>query len=225
MTNAKWSPNGKLIVTTSLDGTVRIWDPLTDTPQRRLVHQSSGVTSVAWSPDSKQIVIGSTDRSASIWDLTGKQIQLLRQHTGAVTGVAWGPDGKLIATAGEDRVVLLWDAASGNLLRTSSKAIDTSLDFSSPSDGALRVMFSPDSQRLAIATGGSAIFIWTIGTIRWSGYRLRVRLSRTSMSLLLSSVLMEVAYEAHIGIICHDCGTHQAMNRQLETIVLQNLFY
>jgi WD40 repeat protein len=164
VTSTKWSPDGNLIATTGMDGTIRIWKATTGDLERTIEGHDGTVTSAAWSPDSTLILTGSADKTARVWNMIGIQVLSLDKHTGAVTGVAWSPDENTLATVGEDRLVLLWNASNGELLHPTSKALDASLRgaFSSPSDGALRVTFSADSQRLAIASGGSAAFIWNI---------------------------------------------------------------
>src|SRR5689334_13143235 len=61
---ARFSPDGKKLVVTSPDNTVRFWDVQTGKP----------VSAEAWfSPDGEQLVIDSTNKTVKVWDAqTGK---------------------------------------------------------------------------------------------------------------------------------------------------------
>jgi len=59
-----YSPNGKFIVTGSIDNTVKVWDANTGKEIRTLAKHSDAVFSVAYSPNGKYILTGSFDNSA-----------------------------------------------------------------------------------------------------------------------------------------------------------------
>ena len=69
LTDADWSPEGDRIVTSSVDGTVRIWDSQSG---RLAITLSAGksVRSVAWHSGGKRIAAGTVDGRLSIWDAT-----------------------------------------------------------------------------------------------------------------------------------------------------------
>ena len=62
------SPDGKYIVSGSVDGTIKIWDFKTGECLNSLEGHSSWVDSIAISPDGKYIVSGSGDGTIKIWD-------------------------------------------------------------------------------------------------------------------------------------------------------------
>jgi WD40 repeat protein len=113
VTGAAWSPDGTRIVTSSSDGTARIWDA----QKARLLGQLRGhdaeLFGVAWSPDGRFIATVGADKSAWIWDVkAGTAVGLpLRGHEDTVTSAAWSPDGRHVLTTSSDKSVRLWDAA------------------------------------------------------------------------------------------------------------------
>jgi WD40 repeat protein len=76
VSSAAFSPDGKRIVTASLDGTARLWDGETGKQIGQALKGHAGsVNSAAFSPDGKRIVTASSDNTARLWDgETGKQI-------------------------------------------------------------------------------------------------------------------------------------------------------
>ena len=69
---------------------------------------------VAFSGDGKRVVTASRDNTARIWDAeSGKEIAVLKGHTGFVWSAAFSGDGKRVVTASFDSTARIWDAESG----------------------------------------------------------------------------------------------------------------
>ena len=121
-------PKNPVIVSSSDDGTVRVWDRTTHHERRILrpagttSNRDTGVRAVACTPPGARgnlCLSGSADGSARIWDLDGQNDQPLRElsehHHGAITCVAFSPDGLTCVTAGDDHQIRLWDTETGKL--------------------------------------------------------------------------------------------------------------
>jgi len=141
---AAFSPDGRLVATTSSDCTARLWDPATGEHLRALTGHTGVVWGVAFSPDGRLLATaGGDDETARVWDpAAGKHLRTLTGHTGRVRRVAFSPDGRLLATASSDETARLWDPATGEHLRT----------LTGHDDEVLGVAFSPGGRLLATAS-------------------------------------------------------------------------
>ncbi len=100
-----FSPDGRSILTTSDDGTARLWDSA-GRPAAPPMPVVAGVG--VFSPDGRWVATGGSDKLARIWlARNGVAISPPLQHGDAVTTVAFAPDGSGVLTAGSD--ARIWD--------------------------------------------------------------------------------------------------------------------
>lgn len=185
-----YSPDGTRLATSSVDGTIKIWDVKTgqevmtiheaDTardntseaiPDTEANHE---VYAVAFSPDGSDLATGSHDGTAAVWNATtGKLLLTLRPTNTAldVASVIFSPDGSqlaLFATNLASTAGLIWEVKAWNL---STQEVTFALSSSSSSvlgnSGQLGVAwggvaFSPDSALLAFTTSESVVEVWSI---------------------------------------------------------------
>ncbi len=150
----------KRLVSSSLDGTVRVWEGESQGEVHRWDHPH-GVTvrCVACSPKGAKenlCLSGSSDGIARLWDLNQLSDTpriLDSKHRNAIQCVAFTPDGTYCATAGDDREILIHETATGKLKYrlTGHRGAVTSLQF------------LPDSQLLS-AGRDNLLRLWKLGT-------------------------------------------------------------
>ncbi|EIV96140.1 WD40 repeat-containing protein [Frankia sp. QA3] len=154
-TGGAWSPDGTRILTTSWDGTARIWNATTGHHHLTLTGHTSSLTSGAWSPDNTRILTTSDDRTARIWDATtGHHHLTLTGHTSSLTSGAWSPDNTRILTTSWDGTARIWDATTGHHHLTLTGHT------SSLTSGA----WSPDNTRILTTSNDGTARIWDATT-------------------------------------------------------------
>jgi len=107
--SARFSPDGRQIVTSSFDTTARIFETHTG----RCIHELRGhrfsVFCASFSPDGTQVITGSADGSAKVWDMaSGAMLLDLSGHCGRIFFAFFTPDGSKIVTSCADGPTLVW---------------------------------------------------------------------------------------------------------------------
>jgi WD40 repeat protein len=147
-----WSPDGKWLCSSDLDGNVRVWDVKTWTDVVTLSFHSGSVTSVAFSPAGKLLASARSDGTTIFYEsATWKVLRVLRSHKDTVTSLAFPADGKSLATRSSDGTVKLWEVATGKELAEI------------PEDGGSKAMaISADGRLLATGNWNGPITLWDV---------------------------------------------------------------
>ena len=103
------------------------------------------VNCCAFSPDGKRIVSG-INEELRLWDSeTGKELAILKGHTGWVDACAFSPDGKHIVSASRDTTLKLWNVEPEEEIA----------GFKGHTNWVSTCSFSPDGRRIVSAGMGS----------------------------------------------------------------------
>jgi len=157
-----FSPDGKLLASTDIDGTVRLWNV---TAHQQVSGPFAGragpVSAVAFSPDGRVLASADAGGTVRLWDITDPAhptviSRLSAGHPRAVDAVAFSPDGRLLASADIDGTVQLWDVTHptdimpiGGLPAAEGGRVNA-------------VAFSPDGKTLAIAGADGTVRLWNV---------------------------------------------------------------
>lgn len=132
VTNAIFSPDGKILATGSKDKTIRLWDVTTGQQKHVLVVTGPQehvfidgnwligkridveyIKLFAFSPDGKILATGIDSGNIYLWDTeTGEQKKTLKGHTKQIMEISFSADGRTFTSMSRDNTVLVWDLAS-----------------------------------------------------------------------------------------------------------------
>lgn len=136
------SPDGRILISGSLNGETKLWNLTTDQPIHSFADRPA-IQSIAVSPASAKSgqpqLFASSDYQGGIelHDLnSGELRRTLEGHATVVQSVAFSTDGKTLASGCWDKTVNLWDVETGELAHT----------LTGHSYGVTAVVFVPNSQ-------------------------------------------------------------------------------
>ena len=133
-----FSPDGKYIVTGSLDHTIKLWNISNGKEIRSFNYHTDKIFSVSFSPDGKYILSASSDNSAIIFNvLTGESKMDFKQKD--LTKAVFSPQGNYVLTQDNRNKTILWDANTGK------KKGDYKKDYTGSIQSG---WFSPDEKKL-----------------------------------------------------------------------------
>lgn len=212
---AEFSPNGRSVVTASLDLTARIWDARTGRLLFTLPHPAA-VRSARFSPDGSRILTGSDDFVVRLWDAhTGRPLGRPMIHPKKVhrESVTFSPDGRRILTGSDDGTARVWDGHTGEPMLKP-------LVHQGP---VIWVRFAADGRRIVTASFDQTVQLWDALTgqatgpaLQHSGYLSHAAISADGRRLVtvtrnLTSLVWELPsgtpmskpmnHSAHVGLI------------------------
>jgi WD40 repeat protein len=153
-----FSPDSKVLVSGSADGTVKVWDAATRQLIQTLPENSENKLGtnygVNFSHDGNILGAAYATRKIHFWQMTQTGYKEIKLRTFSIKGYSldFSPDGSEIATTLDDGAIELWQ------LTASQKKIR----LKEHTGGVYSLSFSPDSQILASASEDKTIKLWSM---------------------------------------------------------------
>jgi periodic tryptophan protein 2 len=145
---------GKAVLSSSLDGTVRAHDLLRYKNFRTLSAPTSvQFTSLAADPSGEVVCAGSLDPfQIYVWALqTGKLLEVLSGHEGPIACLAFSAQTSVLASGSWDGTLKLWDVYQNHCIETFEHGCDI-----------LAVAFRPDGKEVCCSATNGNIYFWDV---------------------------------------------------------------
>jgi WD40 repeat protein len=153
VTSVCYSPDGKKILSGSVDRTLKEWSVESGECLQTFAGHSHWVKSVCYSPDGEKVLSGAIDETIKEWSvISGECLQTLVGHSKNVTSVCYSPDGEKILSGAEDKTVKEWSVFSGECLQT----------FAEHSEEVTSVCYSPDGKKILSGSKDGTLKEWSV---------------------------------------------------------------
>lgn len=167
ITSVLFGPKGDMVVSSSLDGSVKVWNPLTKSLAQTFFapEKTRGFMSLAISPDGKYLASGlkthvGEKNGIEVWDLDSKKlIKSLQGHEAPVSSISFDRSSKRLVSGANDGNIGVWDLATGN--RTH--------DFTALNTLGIRlrnnvhsVEFTKSSEEVVVVTESGETTLWNL---------------------------------------------------------------
>lgn len=157
VTDARWSPDGKTVVTSSLDDTAQVWDAATGHPIGHALQHKKGIVRVAFDPAGRRVVTASWDATAQIWDArSGEPLTPPLASGLAISTAFFNSAGTAVVTASWDDSVRIWDASTG---KPQPGVAEMRTSFF-----ATWAVFDPKGRLVASSDAGRGVRLWNAAT-------------------------------------------------------------
>jgi len=174
------SSDGHFALSSSWDGSLRLWDLESGEATRQFHSHTKDVLSVAFSADNRQIVSGSRDKSVKLWNTIGDcKLTIDAAHEDWVSCVRFSPstENPIFVSAGWDKAVKVWSLTDfkmrhkltghGGYINTVTVSPDGSLCASGGKDGVAMLWDLNEGKRLYTLAAGSIIHSLTFSPNRY----------------------------------------------------------
>jgi len=153
ISDVEFSTDGRMILSTSFDGTAILldmdWDTLTVTPRQPFT-SAFPFRDGAISPDGKFVLLGGDNGMAELYSIDGNLQKQFAGHTNTIYSVNFSPLEGYILTGSLDGTARLWDIQSGKTIRA----------FVNHKDSVVSTDFSFDGKYMITGSFDNTARIW-----------------------------------------------------------------
>ena len=162
VTGVAFHCEGKWMVTSSEDGTVKIWDTRTGSVQRDYRH-GAPVNDVVIHPNQGELISCDRGGEVRVWDLGENRCshQLIPEDDVSVASVTVASDGSMLCAGNNSGSVFVWRM----LLNRDITSLVPICKFTAHNTYITRVLLSPDVRKLATCSADHTTRIWTTSSL------------------------------------------------------------
>ena len=148
-----FSPDGRLLASSSYDRLIRLWDVRTGAELGALEEHNGPIYSIGFLPSGNELVSASADGTVKIWDVASlRRLVTLTGAGGPLYGVAVHPEGGQFATAGGDGTIRVW-VRDGEEWQVKRSVV-------AHRNGTEHIVYSADGRRLVTGGADRVVKIW-----------------------------------------------------------------
>ncbi|QRK06707.1 SIR2 family protein [Archangium violaceum] len=157
VTGCAVTPDGRRVVSSADDNTLKVWELETGRELATLQGHSGPVTGCAVTPDGRRVVSSSDDNTLKVWELeTGRELATLQGHSGRVTQCVVTPDGRCVVSSSGDNTLKVWE------LETRQELVTLRGHHSYVTGCAV----TPDGRRMVSSSWDNTLKVWELETAR-----------------------------------------------------------
>ena len=153
--SALYNHDGTLIVSSSSDSTIVIWNAVTAKEIFRFKGHKGEVRYAAFSNDNSLIASASNDRTIRIWDVRSAQVvRILEGHDDWTNSANFSPDRKYVVSSSHDKTARVWNVEKG-------ECVDTLIGHA---EAVWYAEYSHDGKYIVTASWDKTIKVWDAKT-------------------------------------------------------------
>ncbi|XP_013773075.1 lissencephaly-1 homolog [Limulus polyphemus] len=155
VTRVIFHPVFSLLVSSSEDATIKVWDYETGDYEKTMKGHTDSVQDIAFDHTGKWLVSCSADMSIKLWDFQVYEcVKTMHGHDHNVSSVTFTPSGDHVMSCSRDRTIKMWEVATGYCIKT----------FTGHREWVRMVRVNQDGSLIASCSNDQTVRVWVVTT-------------------------------------------------------------
>ncbi|RKU20468.1 hypothetical protein C6501_00090 [Candidatus Poribacteria bacterium] len=147
-----FSPDGRILVSGNVDGTITLYDRIAGTQKTLIGHNGEYITCIALSPNGKILASSNREGTIRLWDAITGEAKYTLMHV-AGHNFSFTPDSDTIVVVSNKDRISLWNSDTGEHKKT--------FDLH-PDCAAIGAAFSPDGITVALGSVDGTVYLYDL---------------------------------------------------------------